>query len=260
MSRYFKNYFLFTVLLTLVSADFAAAKSDQETASKFKITVRVFNYAKVSNPALRKAIREATQIFQQAGVETVWRDHTPCLDGRKDPACHQPESPLFVNIHFLPRSMSQRLALRSTTFGLALPARGGGFGKITYLFYDRIEKECERKGSLPEHVILGHIMAHEMGHLFLGHGSHSGKGIMRFPWHKADLERASRGGLLFTSREAKRIRAQVLERTRAEEDQQRAQLESAPSRAQANPEPKVKSLGNNFAAANGRSHGIAYGD
>ena len=260
MSRYFRNCFLFTVLLTLVSAGFLPAQSDRETVPKFKITVRIFNYAQVSSDPMRRAIREATRIFQQAGVETVWLDHTPCLDGRKDPACHQPESPLFLNIHFLPPSMSQRLALRSTTFGLALPARGGGFGKITYLFYDRIEKECERKGSLPEHVILGHIMAHEMGHLFLGHGSHSGKGIMRFPWHKRDLERASRGGLLFTSREAKRIRAQVLERMRAEEDQQHAQLELAPSRAQADPEPKAKGFGSNFAPANARSHGIAYGD
>ena len=63
------------------------------------------------------------------------------------------------------------------------------------MFYDRIEEESERKGSFPEHVLLGHIMAHEMGHLFLGPGSHSGRGIMRFPWQKADLERASRGGL-----------------------------------------------------------------
>ena len=216
MSRYFRNCFLFTVLLTLVSADFVLAQSNQETASKFRITVRLFNYAQVANGTLRQAIREAARIFQQAGVETAWLDHTTCLDGRKDPACHQPESPLFLNIHFLPQSMSQRLALRSTTFGLALPARGGGFGKISYLFYDRIEEECERKGSLPEHVILGHIMAHEMGHLFLGHGSHSGKGIMRFPWHKADLERASRGGLLFTRAQGKRIRAQVLKRMRAD--------------------------------------------
>ena len=149
MNRYFRKCFLFTVLLTLVSAGFLPAQSDRETVPKFKITVRIFNYAQVSSDPMRRAIREATRIFQQAGVETVWLDHTPCLDGRKDPACHQPESPLFLNIHFLPPSMSQRLALRSTTFGLALPARGGGFGKITYLFYDRIEKECERKGFSP---------------------------------------------------------------------------------------------------------------
>ena len=202
--------------------------------------MRVFNYAKVSKPTLRKAIREAARIFRQAGVETLWRDHTPCLDGRKDPACHQPERPLFVNVHLLPPSMSQRLALRSTTFGLALPATGGGFGKITYLFCDRIEKECERKGSLPEYVMLGHVMAHEMGHLFLGHGSHSGKGIMRFPWHKRDLERASRGGLLFTRAQGKRIRAQVLERMRVEQDQPATQFESALSSVQADPEPAVK--------------------
>ena len=99
-----------------------------------------------------------------------------------------------------------------------------------------------------------------MGHLFLGHGSHSGKGIMRFPWHKRDLERASRGGLLFSSRQAKQIRAQVLERMQAEEDQQATQLESVLASVQAEPEPEVKALGSNFAAANDRSHGIAYGD
>ena len=136
--------------------------------------------------------------------------------------------------------MSQRLAPRSTTFGLALPAKEEGFGKITYLFCDRIEKECGRKGSLPEYVMIGHVMAHEMGHLFLGRGSHSGKGIMRFPSHKADLERASRGGLLFTSREAKRIRAEILKRIRVEQAQQATQLESVLSSVHADPEPEVK--------------------
>ena len=92
MSRYFRNCFLFTVLLTLVSAEFVRGQSDQEAASKLKINVRLFNYAQVSNPTMWKATGEATRIFQQAGVETVWSDHTPAWMVGKIPPVSSPRA------------------------------------------------------------------------------------------------------------------------------------------------------------------------
>ena len=67
-------------------------------------------------------------------------------------------------------------------------------------------------------VILGHIMAHEMGHRLLGADRHSRNGIMRAGWTRKDAQLASRGELLFTRTQGKRIRAQVLDRIRAEQE------------------------------------------
>jgi hypothetical protein len=52
--------------------------------------------------------------------------------------------------------------------------------------------------------VLGHVVAHELGHLLLGRGTHSAAGLMR-----ADLDTnlAVQGRLLFTDAEARAIRA-----------------------------------------------------
>jgi hypothetical protein len=53
--------------------------------------------------------------------------------------------------------------------------------------------------------ILGHVIAHELGHIFLASSTHSRRGIMRPQWADADLRLALSGGLLFNSQQAKRI-------------------------------------------------------
>ena len=54
-------------------------------------------------------------------------------------------------------------------------------------------------------VILGNVIAHEIGHILLGPGSHSETGIMSFPWGRKQLLDASRGLLLFTPEQARNI-------------------------------------------------------
>ena len=61
-------------------------------------------------------------------------------------------------------------------------------------------------------VILGYVMAHELGHLLLGVGSHGPTGLMHVPWYKKELDSIAEGSLLFTSPEGVRIRRQVLAR------------------------------------------------
>ena len=57
--------------------------------------------------------------------------------------------------------------------------------------------------------ILGHLMAHELGHLMLGVGSHSARGIMHVPWHIEELEIISQGLMLFEPSEGKRMRTNI---------------------------------------------------
>jgi hypothetical protein len=58
--------------------------------------------------------------------------------------------------------------------------------------------------SLP--TLLGHAIAHELGHLFLGTNSHSPTGLMRARWQSDDLANASRGALNFSSVESQQMR------------------------------------------------------
>ena len=66
-------------------------------------------------------------------------------------------------------------------------------------------------------MILGHLIAHELGHLLLGEAGHSaGAGIMHVPWQTKELEQIKRGVMLFLPGQTERIRAQVLLRAESQ--------------------------------------------
>jgi hypothetical protein len=58
-------------------------------------------------------------------------------------------------------------------------------------------------------VILGRVIAHELGHLLLGKNAHSAAGIMQAQRRDQDLGFSRHTAMLFLPREAKRIRANV---------------------------------------------------
>jgi hypothetical protein len=79
-----------------------------------------------------------------------------------------------------------------------------GKGCYADLFYERIV-ELQMKTHTLTAIILGHAMAHELGHLLLGTNSHSRDGLMRAQWNRGDLAEAARGNLLFSTEEATRM-------------------------------------------------------
>ena len=97
------------------------------------------------------------------------------------------------------------------------------FSKYAYVFSHRAKEIADRVGADAGGLLLGHLIAHEIGHLLLGPDRHSSTGIMRPKWSRKDAKVASSGELLFTRAQGRRIRAQVLKRMRAEQDQQRTQ-------------------------------------
>ena len=57
------------------------------------------------------------------------------------------------------------------------------------------------------YLVLGHVMAHELGHILLGEYPHSLSGIMRAQWSIRDWADMSRGWLLFTPEQRKLLTA-----------------------------------------------------
>jgi hypothetical protein len=89
-----------------------------------------------------------------------------------------------------------------------------GFGCDAWIFYDPMKRfAVERELSLAQ--LLGHVIAHELGHMLLGPNSHSGMGLMRAQWSGRELQAADHGGLFFSASESKRIQNAVLVRWQA---------------------------------------------
>ena len=77
------------------------------------------------------------------------------------------------------------------------------------VFFNRVEQRTEvERISLDQ--VLGHAMAHELGHLLLGSNSHSSAGIMSGKWRAEELKHAAKGDLLFTAQQAKMIHDHAL--------------------------------------------------
>ena len=74
-----------------------------------------------------------------------------------------------------------------------------------WVFYPRIRAYSAELGHGPSQL-LGHVMAHELGHLLLPYGAHSVAGLMRPAWDRAQVRAAAEGLLTFTPDQAGLIR------------------------------------------------------
>jgi hypothetical protein len=200
------------VAASLHAAPQAALKARPNEGKQ--ITVRVRNYARIDSGVLLKAETTANKILREAGAETVW---VVCFDGStwsRDVACTNPPGPMDLTMNVLPFSRSEGFRQREDVFGYATEDGEHGFGCDGWIFYDPIKNfAMEREMSLAQ--LLGHVFAHEFGHLLLGPNSHSGMGLMRAKWSSRELLAADQGGLFFSDSEGRRIQKAVLARWQA---------------------------------------------
>jgi len=105
---------------------------------------------------------------------------------------------------------------------LGLAPGSGPDRQSVYVFYNRVEAvamEHAADSRANTAQILGHAIAHEIGHLLLNVQTHSAGGIMRGDWNLSDLRNVSYGYLRFTTRQAKAIREEAGRRFRQQEPQ-----------------------------------------
>jgi len=172
----------------------------------FTITIHVYNYAAVPKKTLVRAKDEGGQIFKVAGLTTQWLDHpVTSVDERNS----HDSTDSWDGTHFVLRLFTlSRKGLNKNAMGEALSFR------IANVFMDRVI-EVVVVGKLSAGQVLGHAIAHEIGHHLLGDDSHSSRGVMVARWSNQHVMRISKGDLLFTQQEVTRIQAEVRHRSRS---------------------------------------------
>jgi len=116
---------------------------------------------------------------------------------------------LFIKRSMLPKipvvfSLCKYLNL----IGFAIPCHEHDRGCLLCIFYSRISALAEETGIGPGRI-LGHVMAHELGHGLLGPDAHEGYDVMQAKLPISDLSWKT---LYFTSAQSKRIRTELLAR------------------------------------------------
>ncbi len=184
------------------------------TERSLTITLHVYNYAHIVTTLLARAEGEATTIFRRAGVEAVWVDCP--LSGaelEKFPACQERMGAADFVLRIRSSPMTPKAAAHNDALGSALACLQDEAGCSAEVFYQRVT-EWAGSGDISVYQLLGHAMAHEIGHLLLGPNSHSRDGIMRPQWNPSDLRVIAQASLRFTPEQAAHLRAAVLTRTR----------------------------------------------
>jgi hypothetical protein len=187
-------------------------RCEEDERQRLQLTIRLSDYSGSPSTAVEKARRAAEMPFGVAGIHLRWLD-CPITAGSQAapvPECDAPSRPTDLRVIVLPERMARKMAARSGQFGMAI-LNDGGFSNHSYVFAERaLNMATESRGQWK--TILGHLVAHEIGHLLLGTNGHSQTGIMRSNWKSADIKAAMMGRLSFTPDQVHRIRGEVLRR------------------------------------------------
>ena len=182
------------------------------------ITIHAENYAGIDHKTLMEAEEAATRIFRKAGIDIRWVDADPASEHRSNNPIEQRAFNLSqIQLQILSPAMAERLDMPNNAMGLA-PGKERD-RQLVFVFYEKVESLArnQRRAGADGRIrwcgntgqILGHVIAHEIGHVLLNLETHSETGIMRGNWNIKNLQDACSGYLNFTAPQAEIIRAET---------------------------------------------------
>jgi len=166
------------------------------------VTIAVFNEAEVSPRTVASAEKIAWHVFNKAGIRTVWINCS-AADPSPGASCKQ----IALNQRLDLRIVPSALNMKDSVMGIAFLSEQG-LGHQADVFFDGISR-LHQQSEVDVATILGHIAAHEIGHLLLGLNSHSLSGLMRASWTRDELLTAARGDLRFSKGQSDLMRARL---------------------------------------------------
>jgi hypothetical protein len=207
-----KVYLTVGVLFACTTSFSFLAKSAQQK-QQLRLRIVLCDHAGVESGALTKARNVASRIMMNASVEIEWID----VGGGFKAGCDR-EDPFFepskwpAKGYYLVAIVPDVLPNSATTEVMGYAPVATGRYPRAYVFYNRIKRFSDLMEGMSSNsggaIVLGHVMAHEMGHLLIPGDAHTKTGIMRAGWDYQQWKETAMGRLVFTESQAKQIRKQ----------------------------------------------------
>jgi hypothetical protein len=167
------------------------------------LAVRLYDYVNVPAGEWNDIRTNAERVLRQAGVDVEFFE---CYRDRTEssiPACQGYLRPGELMLRIVPAKTEE--SRRKPAYAAMTP-EGGAMLTICI----NPDATAADSGVLSYGALLGHTVAHEIGHLLLGPGSHSPGGLMRAVWRQTEMEMMAKRSLLFDARQSEKIRSALL--------------------------------------------------
>jgi hypothetical protein len=173
------------------------------------LIIRIYDSVGLASERLATAHHAVSAVLKPAGIDITWRDCQRARTDASGPSCNGALEVSEVIIRIVNSGSKQgddRLGYSSVDVQNHADC-------LATVFADRIEAMAGRTQSDPG-TLLGHVMAHEIGHLLMGTSTHSPIGLMRERWSDDEVRRRNPIDWRLTGSDAKNARFGLLERSK----------------------------------------------
>jgi hypothetical protein len=171
-----------------------------------EVLVRVFDAGGLSGMTMSHAEFVAKQILASAGVRLRWTSSAiPKHPDLQTTACETATTVETIDIRFasVPPEYKRGVLAEAHPFAKC--------GVRITVFFDRVSRLFETRLA-PDASILGHVLAHEIGHVLLKLENHSEAGLMKAQWNDHDLAKMRSKKFTFTPDEIAMIQSNLARR------------------------------------------------
>ena len=165
------------LMLQTVSGARVRVTPENIDSAQPEVSVRLFDADDVSRMTLSQARTVTTKILASAGVRIRWAVSSAPASDLQKAACETTGAAEAIDIRF---AYSVSPVYKPEAFPFAK------CGVLITVFFDRVSRLFEARLA-PDSYILGHVLAHEIGHVLLKLESHAGTGLMKAHWTNHDF-------------------------------------------------------------------------
>jgi hypothetical protein len=199
------------ILGLVLAAPLNIYAEQRKSESRPRLTIVACDRVGIPAEALIVAKEQSSRIMNKAGIDLIWIDAL----GNE---CAIPALDSYITIIIAPRAplgwaTQDAMGKASLPADIHCSVSAQRPCPRAYVFYDHVRTLIEyRQPPLPYEIslgiILGHTIAHEMGHLLIPGEAH-GEGIMRPHWAFQECQYIFSGTLLFQKDHARIMQSQL---------------------------------------------------
>jgi hypothetical protein len=166
----------------------AALAAESDT----RLVVRIDNQAAVADSIVNKALAMTAGIYRRSGISVELTAETDAIAA--------------LTVVILSSTRVTEVSPAHNSIGVTPSPDDGTRGTVAYVFADRVAAFAT-DGRLDLAMILGCVVAHELGNLLLPVNAHTRDGIMRANWDAKSIARSGVPG--FAPEQARLLRLRV---------------------------------------------------